>query len=381
MVGRGRHRSPADRARTLAAIEIDILVGFDLVRAVVRRHPACSGEASSRAPLDGDGSDQIDVAEHPDSLACIWTIAVAFIGAAGVIIDQYRLPFWIGTAMLVVSLIHHRPKPTTLLVPLAATAVVMLPWLSHGISTHPGSIFWDGWWYLAVGETIKDHSRSALMPPDASPMYELGFSSLPERFITPALIAMFQGVVLRPGETQATIGFLLFFYVFVLACSIGALGAGAVSRRCPAARLGYIAAATISGFRYHDAACEQHRSVVCHGRTSARSSDSVYAGMGGPQELPSQPGAVCAALVLIYPELSPATVGIPSLILMWRLWDERPDAGQVAITVGFGSACMGRIARPRAAPESLALFSGIRLSWFLRQKPQRARAKVTFQHS
>jgi hypothetical protein len=50
MVGRGRHRSPADRARTLAAIEIDVLVSCDLVRAVVRRHSTSSGE-HQRAPL------------------------------------------------------------------------------------------------------------------------------------------------------------------------------------------------------------------------------------------------------------------------------------------------------------------------------------------
>ena len=42
--GPARHRSPADRARTLAAIEIDILVSCDRVRALVRRHPSSSRE-------------------------------------------------------------------------------------------------------------------------------------------------------------------------------------------------------------------------------------------------------------------------------------------------------------------------------------------------
>ena len=273
----------------------------------------------------------------PGYLACIWTIVVAFVGSAGFIIGQYRLPFWIGTAILVVALIHHRPKANlrcwcTIRL---ATAVVMLPWLSHGISTYPGSIFWDGWWYLAVGETIKDNSLSALMPPDSSPMYELGFSSLPVRFITAALIAMFQGVIPPGGDTQATIGFLLFFYVFVLACSIGALGL-VLFPDGPAARLGYIVAGTISGFvitMLHANNFDQLFAMAVLPLTAAIAFRLEWADRKAAVVL----GAVCAALVLIYPELSPATVGIPALILMWRLWDERPDVGPVAITVAFGA--------------------------------------------
>ena len=61
MVGRDRHRSPVDRTRTLAAIEIDIHVSCDLAR----RHPA-SRAKFEQAPLDEEARDQIDVAEHPD---------------------------------------------------------------------------------------------------------------------------------------------------------------------------------------------------------------------------------------------------------------------------------------------------------------------------
>jgi hypothetical protein len=271
----------------------------------------------------------------PGYLACIWTIAVGFIGAAGFIIGQYRLPFWIGTAILAVAFIYRRPKLTMLLVPFAATAVVMLQWLSHGISTYPGSFFWDGWWYLAVGETIKDHSRFAVMPPDAGPMYELGFSGLRDRFITASLIAMFQGVIPPGGDTQATIGFLLFYYVFVLACSIGALGLVLFPDR-PTVRLGYILAATISGFvitMLHASNFDQLFAMAVLPLAAAIAFRLEWTDRKAAGAL----GAICAALVLIYPDLSPATVGIPALILMWRLWDERPAMRPVAITVAFGA--------------------------------------------
>jgi hypothetical protein len=48
MVGRDQHRSPADCDRTLAAIEIDIRVARELVRALARRRPA-SGEGRAVA--------------------------------------------------------------------------------------------------------------------------------------------------------------------------------------------------------------------------------------------------------------------------------------------------------------------------------------------
>ena len=57
MVSWDQHRSPADCARTLAAIEIDMLA------------------IRERAPLD---DDRIDVAENPESLApWLFIVAVA----------------------------------------------------------------------------------------------------------------------------------------------------------------------------------------------------------------------------------------------------------------------------------------------------------------
>ena len=64
MVGWSRDRSSSDRARTLAAIEIDILVSCDFVRALSDAIRA-SGEGRG-APLD---DDRIDVAENPESLS------------------------------------------------------------------------------------------------------------------------------------------------------------------------------------------------------------------------------------------------------------------------------------------------------------------------
>jgi hypothetical protein len=62
MVGGDQHRSPADCARTLAAIEIDILVSWTLSDAIPP--PAAKVEW---APLDDDARDRIDVAENPES--------------------------------------------------------------------------------------------------------------------------------------------------------------------------------------------------------------------------------------------------------------------------------------------------------------------------
>ena len=66
MVGRGRDRSSADRARTLAEIEVDVPVatGWSEPSSDAIAPPAAKVE---RAPLDDDARDRIDVAQIPDS--------------------------------------------------------------------------------------------------------------------------------------------------------------------------------------------------------------------------------------------------------------------------------------------------------------------------
>jgi hypothetical protein len=51
LVGRGRHRPRAGRARTLVAIEIVVFVSCDLVRSLVRHLPPPAAKIE-RAPLD-----------------------------------------------------------------------------------------------------------------------------------------------------------------------------------------------------------------------------------------------------------------------------------------------------------------------------------------
>jgi hypothetical protein len=223
----------------------------------------------------------------------------------------------------------------------------MLPWLWHGISTYPGSWFWDGWAFVAFGETIREHSRFVIAPPDATPMYELGFSLLHARFITASLLALFSGVLPPGGDTQAAVGFLLFLYVFAFACSIGALGLVLFPASRPVG-VGYIIAATISGFVITMLHANNYDQLLAQALVPLAAALAFQLEWGNWKSAAAL-GVVCAALVLIYPELSPATVGISALILMWRLWIERPHPRSVAITVALGLLVLAVCVAPAAS--------------------------------
>jgi hypothetical protein len=285
----------------------------------------------------------------PGYQLCLWTIAAGWLGGWGFVIGDFAAPFWAATAAIVIAfaLRTRLSGITALLVPLLSTVVVMLPWLWHGISTYPGSGVWDGWPYVAFGETIREHSRFAIAPPDATPMYELGFALLHTRFITASLLALFSGVLPPGGDTQAAVGFLLFVYVFAFASSIGALGLVLFPGSRPV-RVGYIIAATVSGFVITMLHANNYDQLL------AQTVVPLAAGLAfrlewGNWKSAAALGVVCAALVLIYPELSPATVGISALILMWRLWIERPPPRSVAITVALGLLVLAVCVAPAAS--------------------------------
>jgi len=272
----------------------------------------------------------------PGYLICIWTLVIAFLGGSGFVIGKFALPFWIGTACFSAAIVYRGANLTALLVPLGITAVVMSPWLWHGISNYPGSILWDGWFYLALGETMKDNALYTPMPPDPglSPMYQMGFFALNgmARFTSPALIALFQGVFPPGGDTQAAVGFVLLFYVFVFACSIGTLGTILFPEN-PGYRVGYIVGCTMSGFVLTMLRANNYDQLLAMTMLPIAAAVSFRLEWGNWKSA-AVIGGINAALVISYPELAPAAVAVSALILMWRLWDERPASRAIVITVG-----------------------------------------------
>jgi hypothetical protein len=102
----------------------------------------------------------------PALLIVIWTFVISGVAQAGIPLSAAWQYFWATTAVTsffgcYIAFRDRHPDDilTILLTPLLTTSIVMAPYLYHGLAAFPGSWFWDGFAYIAMGESLWLHPR------------------------------------------------------------------------------------------------------------------------------------------------------------------------------------------------------------------------------
>ena len=97
-------------------------------------------------------------------------------------------------------------------------SVVMAPYLVHGLDSFPGSWFWDGFAYMAAGEslcrfTVVDSSLGFEL------FYQFGHQFAQQRYISSSSLAMMKGIYPLGGDAQGCHGYFLFLCLFTFSAS------------------------------------------------------------------------------------------------------------------------------------------------------------------
>lgn len=173
------------------------------------------------------------VVRHHIPLGAAWSsiwLVVAFATAAGIIhAFQKRRPFPLAI----------------LLTPVISAAIVMAPYIIHGISHFPGSWFWDGFTYMAAGESLWLHPRNADLQ-GLELFYEFGHRAAQSRYISSAFIGTLKGIFPPNGDAQSAIGYFLLLSVFTFATSSFFLARVVLIGR-PLSQVAFVIVASISG--------------------------------------------------------------------------------------------------------------------------------------
>lgn len=276
----------------------------------------------------------------PALLATVWTLA-----AAGTVIQQIPLnllwaPLWVLTAsgtvlgtVLAFRNRQHFDLPISLL-PVLTASVLMAPYLINGIARFPGSYFWDGFAYMAAGESLWLRPRNSTLH-GLELFYQFGQGVAKTRYISSSLIALMKGAFPFRGDAQAATGHFLLLCVFTFASSCCFLAQAAMPGR-RAAQIIFVIVATVSGPLLNLVWANNFDHLL------AASIAPVVLGMAfllrwGRVSDAALVGLFSAVLLYIYPEMAALFVLPAGLILLFRMFREERSIDQaksVAIAVG-----------------------------------------------
>jgi hypothetical protein len=171
------------------------------------------------------GRPDLAILLSPALLIVIWTFVISGIVQAGIPLSAAWQYFWATTAVAsffgcCIAFRDRHPDDilTILLTPLLATSVVMAPYLYHGLASFPGSKFWDGFAYMAMGESLWLHPRHETAA-GLELFYQLGHHFAHNRYISAALISMLKGIFPFGGDAQSATGYFLFLSIFTFSSS------------------------------------------------------------------------------------------------------------------------------------------------------------------
>jgi hypothetical protein len=280
----------------------------------------------------------------PGLMISVWAIGLTIPVCLGVPLSRVWELFWFGTAGLaVVGLIifvrsYRVPELSELAVPLLASIFVLAPYVVYGIADYPGSWFWDGWTYLASGEAIWSYSRGVSVD-GVDQMYELGLGAAQGRFISSGLIAIFRQILPLNGDSQGAIGYFLLVCVFVLACACRGLARTLFD---PSAKAGaaFVIVSTASGFVVTLIHANNFDQLLATSLLPLMAAAAFWLKWGDVRSA-IMPGILGAAVVLIYPEMSGLMLAAPTIVLIYRILNERPRSVPVLTTAAIGLTVMG----------------------------------------
>ena len=154
----------------------------------------------------------------------LWTFAIAAVVNRGVPLSAAWQPFWIVIAVGTVAgvLLSVRDRTALdlrgLFVPIATASVVMAPYLIHGISSFPGSYLWDGFAYMAGGESLWLHPRRESAA-GLELFYQFGHFVAQARYTSSSIIVLLKGIYPPGGDAQAAMGYFLFLCLLTFSSS------------------------------------------------------------------------------------------------------------------------------------------------------------------
>jgi hypothetical protein len=281
----------------------------------------------------------------PALLASIWVVAIGVAVKSGGTLSVVWLPFWGATlsaaAYGLAAIWRQRPRLISLVIPLAATCVVLAPYLWHGIADFPGSWFWDGFTYMALGESLWGHPRGVPIP-GAELFFEFGASSANGRFMSGALISLFKNIFPYGGDAQQATGYYLFFCVFTFSCSTAYLSRVALPyhrlMRCI-----FVVVTTVSGPTINLIWANNFDNLLALSLAPAILGLAMDLHWGSKREAAAL-AVLCGAEFCVYPELAAFFVLPAALTLAVRLFKERPKGS--VITISIGSAALLAVLAP-----------------------------------
>ena len=203
-------------------------------------------------------------------------------------------------------------------------ALLMLPYFGYGIESYPGSWFFDGWGYITNAQYLWGHPLGRFLDQDAisllAPIDKLG-SMYHGRFADIAVLAFFSQLTSVPGDTQAASGIFLSWGVFVFAstCAFFVLVKGKLLNRN--LQTTFIWFAAFSGWMLNVLVANNYSNLL------AISFLPAFCGIIFSPDLEWKKSALLsmlsAAILYLYPEMSPAILGCASVMLLQKLWQER----------------------------------------------------------
>ncbi len=273
--------------------------------------------------------DSAEIFLAPLMTMVFWIIFLGWAILFRFTVMQVSLLLWgISGLLAVIGLWHnvHKIRSQLYLIGAILTipALLMLPYFVYGIESYPGSWFFDGWSYIAHAQYLWGHQHSLFLDQDAiSLLSPIGkFSSRYHgRFADMAIIAFFSQLTSEPGDTQAASGLFLSWGVFAFAstCAFFVLVKGKFLNRN--LQITFVWFAAFSGWILNVLVANNYSNLL------AVSFLPAFFGIIFSPDLEWKKSALLsmlsAAILYLYPEMSPAILGCASVMLLQKLWLER----------------------------------------------------------
>ena len=269
----------------------------------------------------------------PAFLATAWALIVGIAVSRGLTLQILWVPFWsvtaLGSAVGIYFIVRDR-SAALFIVPAAASLILMAPYVVHGFASFPGSWFWDGFAYVAGGESLWHFPRGGNID-SPSLLYQFGHITIRGRFISSALIGVLKGAFPFGGDTQAATGYFLLYCVFTFSCATAMLAKVAFPSRQVLQTI-FVIVATVSGPLLNLIWANNFDHLLAMSIAPAMLALAFGAGGISYRQFAAL-GVLAAAQFYVYPELAPLFILPAALVLLFKLSNEPGGTSKYAAVI------------------------------------------------
>jgi hypothetical protein len=251
-----------------------------------------------------------------------WTIFLGWGVLLGFPIKQLWMVGWSATLLLAIigfrrEDYHFLMNEWVLLAEVLAIPIcLMAPYFWYGVTSYPGSWFWDGWSYIAYGQYIWEYPRGA--EGGLAPLYQYAARLNNGRFVSSSITAFFSPVTGTLGNTQAASGYFLAWAVFVFSSACMLFAVVKIERLGRVFLLTYISISVFSGWLLNVVIANNYDNVL------AISSLPAFAGVVYLVDVRDKRwavvlGGLTAEILYCYPEMSPVVIGGAVVFVLHRI--------------------------------------------------------------